>query len=155
MSDQLPEDLLKMLMPDGASSAEGASPLLEEGLKLAAGQAGGPLMGAVDEMLSGQGDLFGVATGALSGNSSTAVTVIANFIVKQFKVPEAMAMMIAGLVVQVVGNMLSNAATKKGGVVGSLGAQPTPTVPKRTPSKTPTRKPGAVKKSRGKSLKSS
>lgn len=86
----------------GERSAQGGPPaLLADILKAAAGRSGGLVGAAVDEFLSGKGELLDVVRSSLIGRKTAAKKKIAAFLEEKFKLSADVALVLSALLIKV------------------------------------------------------
>lgn len=114
-------DMLSKIITDAVEKPEGennaaaepVSPLVQ-GLKSAAGLAGGEVQNAVEEFLSGKGDLLDTTRTAVERGGTSANSVVAAFLQEKFKLSPTLAGIIAPLLVRLfpaIGNLTGTSST--------------------------------------------
>jgi len=98
-------DMLSKIISDEVEQKETQpqevqSSALVEGLKSAAGLAGGDVQGAVEEFLGGKGDLLDTTRAAVERGGTSAKSVVAAFLQEKFKLSPTLAGIIAPLLVR-------------------------------------------------------
>lgn len=108
MEEKSLSGLFSQLIPDqienglglGGKDPDEQNSILVGSLKVAAGQSGGPMVAAVNEFLSGQGELHETTRAAVTRSSSSAPKEIATLLTNQFKLAPTTAQIIAALLVK-------------------------------------------------------
>lgn len=124
LSQLIPDDLEKSLGLGGNQSGQEAANLAGS-LRSIAGQAGGPLEGAINEFLSGQGELH-TATRAAASSGTTGVKSIIDLLTSRFKLSPAIANLIAPLLVKLLPALANQQSKETEKESGKDTAKPKP-----------------------------
>jgi len=101
-SQMIPDELEDSLGLGGKSSAEQNNNILIASLKAAAGQSGGLVDKAVNEFLTGEGDLLDITRSAVTRSKASAKNEVAKFLETKFKLSPVAAKLISMLLVKLL-----------------------------------------------------